>query len=276
MDEVTTFYNRLLDKEMAKGIVNILSPEVKSIALSDNYDLSKLSSVCPTNPVVINSKYSSEMDTLKNSTKGLSFTTKFSNGVSSMYNMLLSCDLAAMFGETLRVIPDGCVFNAGVAEMMEKNPELQEALSVGIITKAPKMGVFEYYKAKFLSYAQMDELIDALDCDESLKNQLKFKYHNSPEGQIFFPSNEDVFKTLAGSDADGDKVQVCFDEFVVSLLNERVVLNIDTTPLAKAKAKVGSNLAQEVQNLLGNQGRTIEELHFDANGDLVGDMVSTE
>jgi hypothetical protein len=48
MDEVTTFYNRLLDKEMAKGIVNILSPEVKSIALSDNYDLSKLSSVCPT------------------------------------------------------------------------------------------------------------------------------------------------------------------------------------------------------------------------------------
>jgi hypothetical protein len=44
---------------MAEGVATILAKDVKDISLSDNYDLSRLASVCPTNPTVINSNYSS-------------------------------------------------------------------------------------------------------------------------------------------------------------------------------------------------------------------------
>lgn len=271
------FFNNLLDELMAEGVATILAKDSKDISLSDNYDLSRLASVCPTNPTVINSNYSSFMDTLKNAIQGLSFKTKFANGISSTYNMLLSCDIAAVFG--VKVIPNDCVFNAGVARMMIKHPELAEQLAEGVITKSPKMGVYEYLRTRFLSFDELFAIIDAQNIDEDLKNQLKFKYLNAPEGQVFFPSNEEIFKTLAGSDADGDKVQVTFDSYIKSLCTKRVVLIIDTTKdkgeYVEQQSKIGSNFARLIQDKLNKTSKSLEELHLDINGNLTGDVVST-
>jgi hypothetical protein len=56
------------------------------------------------------------------------------------------------------------------------------------------MGVYEYLRTRFLSFDELFAIIDAQNIDEDLKNQLKFKYLNAPEGQVFFPSNEKYSK----------------------------------------------------------------------------------
>jgi hypothetical protein len=277
MQELEEFYNRQLDKKMAELTANILGGEKKAIKLSDNYPLSKLAAVNPNNPIVMNTNYSAAMDTLANNISGLSFETSFEDGTPSSFNMLLSCDVAATIG--YKVIPDNCVFNAGIARMIEENPELADRFDRGVVTKAPKMGIKEYLNTHFMTFEEIDTMIESLNAPEFVKNMLKFKYRNAPEGVIYFPSNEDIFSTLAGSDADGDKVQVYFDEFVVSLCPENVVLIIDTTPYKEDvnnNGVISSGFAAELAKKMANKNKDIRDLKVNDNGEYVGEMINND
>lgn len=274
MQELEEFYNKQLNKKMAELASNILAADKKAIKLNDNYDLSKLGAICPTNPIVMNTNYSASMDTLANNISGLSFETEFEDGTKSSFNMLLSCDVAATVG--YKVIPDNCVFNAGVARMAKEVND--DRFDRAVVTKAPKMGIKEYLNTHFMTFDEVDTVIDSLNAPEFIKNMLKFKYRNAPEGVIYFPSNEDIFKTLAGSDSDGDKVQVYFDKFVVSLCPDRVVLIIDTTPYKEDadNTVISGGFAAELAKKMANKNKDIRDLKVNDNGEYVGEMIDND
>ena len=278
MDKLNKFYDNLMDNLMVKESIDTIFKESKNPDMGDDYDLSVLASKCPNNPVVAASRISSKMDTIKNNIQGLSFGPCFDDGSTSSFNMLLSADFAATFG--FRVIGDDCVFNAGIARMIEKmGKDYDNRFDIAIMTKAPKTGIPEYLRAHFMTFDEIDAAIDNMETNDSLKRMLKFKFHNSPDGVVYFPSNEKIFKTLAGSDADGDKVQAYFDKYMVGQCTEHVVLTIDTTHYvdkADKNTDLSSGYAKKLADTMIAMGKNIEETGYDANGKNIGETVTLD
>lgn len=278
MEKLNRFYDNLMDKVMTKESIDAIFKESQNPVMGDNYDLSILGSKCPTNPVVAASRISSKMDTIKNNIQGLSFETCFDDDSVSSFNMLLSADFTAVFG--VRVIGDDCVFNAGIARMIEKmGKDYDNRFDIAIMTKAPKTGIPEYLRAHFMTFDEIDTAIDNIEISDSLKRMFKFKFHNSPDGVIYFPSNKEVFGTLAGSDTDGDKVQAYFDKYMVNQCTEHVVLRIDTTHYVDETAKntnLSSGYAKKLADTMIAMGKNIEETGYDDNGKNIGETVTLD
>lgn len=272
MDEMEEFYNDLFETELAVLVADILAAESKVPSIDDNYSLSILQSVCPNNPIVFRNRYEAGIDTMKNVISGLSFKLRFDDDTNAAFNMLLSCDIAAAYG--VQVVTGNNVFCAGIARKIEVMGDNYDGrFDRAIITKAPKMGVFEYKNAHFMTFDEIEDRINGLDISEDLKRMLVFNFLNAPDGVISFPSDSNEYAKLAGSDNDGDKVQVFFNEFLTKLLNKNVVVNIDTAKSVKTAGLESSTLAAKINARLGGN---IDDIKYSATGEYVGKMLTVD
>lgn len=272
MTEMEEFYNDLFETELSVLVADILASESKAPSIDDNYSLSVLQSVCPKNPVVFRNRYDAAIDTMKNTISGLSFKLRFDDGTNAAFNMLLSCDIAAAYGA--QVVTGNNVFCAGIARKIKAmGDEYDGRFDRAIITKAPKMGVFEYKNAHFMSFDEIEEKINSLNISDDLKRMLVFNFLNSPDGVISFPSDANEYAKLAGSDNDGDKVQVFFNKFLTDLLNKNVVVNIDTTKANKVAGLKSSTLAAKINARLGGN---IDDIKYSTTGEYVGKMLTVD
>ena len=272
MTEMEEFYNDLFETELSVLVADILASESKAPSIDDNYSLSVLQSVCPKNPVVFRNRYDAAIDTMKNTISGLSFKLRFDDDTNAAFNMLLSCDIAAAYG--VQVVTGNNVFCAGIARKIKAmGDEYDGRFDRAIITKAPKMGVFEYKNAHFMSFDEIEEKINSLNISDDLKRMLVFNFLNSPDGVISFPSDANEYAKLAGSDNDGDKVQVFFNKFLTDLLNKNVVVNIDTTKANKVAGLKSSTLAAKINARLGGN---IDDIKYSTTGEYVGKMLTVD
>lgn len=272
MNEMEEFYNDLFETELSVLVADILASESKAPSIDDNYSLSVLQSVCPKNPVVFRNRYDAAIDTMKNTISGLSFKLRFDDDTNAAFNMLLSCDIAAAYG--VQVVTGNNVFCAGIARKIKAmGDEYDGRFDRAIITKAPKMGVFEYKNAHFMSFDEIEEKINSLNISDDLKRMLVFNFLNSPDGVISFPSDANEYAKLAGSDNDGDKVQVFFNKFLTDLLNKNVVVNIDTTKANKVAGLKSSTLAAKINARLGGN---IDDIKYSTTGEYVGKMLTVD
>ena len=272
MNEMEEFYNDLFETELSVLVADILASESKAPSIDDNYSLSVLQSVCPKNPVVFRNRYDAAIDTMKNTISGLSFKLRFDDDTNAAFNMLLSCDIAAAYGA--QVVTGNNVFCAGIARKIKSmGDEYDGRFDRAIITKAPKMGVFEYKNAHFMSFDEIEEKINSLNISDDLKRMLVFNFLNSPDGVISFPSDANEYAKLAGSDNDGDKVQVFFNKFLTDLLNKNVVVNIDTTKANKVAGLKSSTLAAKINARLGGN---IDDIKYSTTGEYVGKMLTVD
>lgn len=272
MDEMESFYTDLFETELSVLVADILAAESKTPSVDDNYALSILQSVCPTNPIVFRNRYEAGVDTMKNVISGLSFKLRFDDDTNAAFNMLLSCDVAAAYG--VQVVTGNNVFCAGIARKIEAMGDQYDGrFDRAIITKAPKMGVFEYKNAHFMTFEEVENTINGLDIDEDLKRMLIFNFLNAPDGVISFPSDSNEYAKLAGSDNDGDKVQAFFNDFLTNLLNKNVIVNIDTAKTTKTAGLESSTLAAKINARLGGN---IDDIKYSATGEYVGKVLTVD
>lgn len=209
--------------------------EEKEVGINQDYIMDVLGCIDPTNPAVINRKYSDLMRTIANTIKKLSFAC-------DSYNMVVAGDIATLFN--IRIIKRG----EALLGKFSKNNKNSKVGEKAVLIKYPSMGIRELLSVIVLSVEEAcSRVVKAYEDGKINKNVMKglIKYYkNMADATIMLPAISSFFKTLAGMDTDFDKIQVIFERVVVEYLYGRDEL-ISLT-------KDGHDI---VENLIKNRGK---------------------